>query len=260
MARYKERSPDNVMLPINLAEQLLPGTFEFALNDQAQARDRIDKAIQDIEKQKKRIEELLDTHEPRMHQSGREVKSNLTDNDSAKLKSSAGFIQRCRVLPLTDSKHKTAANAYPIGRQFEGDELHAFLQDSLHTAKKAGILKSQFRAATLPADTNYFSGASCRYLLQEQKMKALIADTNSRRRDPRFPTQKPTYSHKPRKFRKQDFLYDPLHDQYRCPNIKNNKRMNRSTLTGLPKVITQWLYYCLVHDLNRSPPPERSTD
>jgi transposase len=32
MARYKERSQDNIMVPINLAEQLLPGTFEFALN------------------------------------------------------------------------------------------------------------------------------------------------------------------------------------------------------------------------------------
>jgi hypothetical protein len=97
-------------------------------------------------------------------------------------------------------------NAYPIGRQFEGDELKPFLEDSLQTAKKAGILKAQFRSATLLADTNYFSEANCRYLLQKQKMKALIPDTKFRRRDPRFPAQKPNYTNRKRKFRQQDFL------------------------------------------------------
>ena len=33
MARYKERSQDNIMVPVNLREQLLPGTFEFTLNE-----------------------------------------------------------------------------------------------------------------------------------------------------------------------------------------------------------------------------------
>jgi transposase len=33
MARYKQRSQDNIMVPVNLAEQLLPGTFEFTLNE-----------------------------------------------------------------------------------------------------------------------------------------------------------------------------------------------------------------------------------
>ncbi|MEJ2082573.1 MAG: IS1182 family transposase [Acidobacteriota bacterium] len=311
---------------------------QHALNDQAQARDRIHKAIEDIEKQKKRIEEFIETHEPRMNHPGREVKSNLTDNDSAKLKTSGGFIQGYNALVLSDSRHQIILNAYPIGRQFEGDELQPFLQDSLQTAKKAGILKARFRSATLLADTNYFSEANCRYLLQKQKMKALIPDTQFRRRDARVPAQKPNYTNKPRKFRQQDFLYDPLHDCYRCPNgktltrytksnsgphrgviyrtrvedctgcpfvdcclkksasrrtlfivtkarptpfsqrmiemidspagrhayaqrmgivepvfgnIKNNKRMNRFTLRGLSKVSIQWLYYCLVHNIEK---------
>jgi transposase len=311
---------------------------QHALNDQVQARDRIHKAIEDIKTQKKRIQQFIDSHAPRMHQPGREVKSNLTDNDSAKLKTSNGFIQGYSALALTDSKHQIILNAYPIGRQFEGDELKPFIEDSLRTAKKAGILKSEFRCATFLADTNYFSEANCRYVLQEQKMKALIPDTKFRRRDPRFPAQKPNYTNKPRKFREQDFLYDPLHDQYRCPNgrtltyytrsttgqyrgrkyctpvgecadcpfvdscvrkgatrrtlfildkgrptpfsqrmmemidspagrhayaqrmgivepvfgnIKNNKRMNRFTLRGLPKVTVQWLYYCLVHNIEK---------
>ena len=311
---------------------------QHSLNDHAQARDRIGNAIEDIKKQKKRIQRFIETHAPREHHPGREVKSNITDNDSAKLKTSGGFIQGYNALALTDSKHQIVLNAYPIGRQFEGDELKPFIEDSLQTAKKAGILKAEFRSATLLADTNYFSEANCRYLLQKQKVKAVIPDPQFRRRDPRFPAEKPNYSNKPRKFREQDFLYDPIRNQYRCPNgktlpyysksnsgsyrgriyrtrvgectdcpfvascvrkgasrrylfivdrgrptpysqrmmeiidspagrhayaqrmgivepvfsnIKNNKRMNRFTLRGLPKVTVQWLYYCLVHNIEK---------
>ena len=33
MARYKDRSQDNIMVSINLSQQLLPGTFEFTVNE-----------------------------------------------------------------------------------------------------------------------------------------------------------------------------------------------------------------------------------
>ena len=155
---------------------------QHVVNDRRQDQDRIQKAIQDIEKQKKRIEGFLKTHEPRLHRGGREVKSNITDNDSAKMKTSGGYIQGYNALALTDSKHQIVVNAYPIGRQFEGDELKPFIQDSLQTAKQAGVLKKEFRSATLLADTNYFSEANCRYLFQQQKMKTIIPDPYFRRR------------------------------------------------------------------------------
>lgn len=163
---------------------------QHTVNDQAHDQDRIQKAIDDISKQKKRIEQFTETHAPRKNHPDREVKSNITDNDSAKLKTSGGHIQGYNALALTDSKHQIVLNAYPIGRQFEGDELNPFIQDSLQTAKKAGILKKQFRSATLLADTNYFSEANCHYLLRQQKMKAIIPDPQFRRRDPRFPAQR----------------------------------------------------------------------
>ena len=33
MARYKQRSQDSVLVPVSLAQQLLPGSFEFTLNE-----------------------------------------------------------------------------------------------------------------------------------------------------------------------------------------------------------------------------------
>jgi transposase len=311
---------------------------QHTVNDQAQEQDRIPKAIEEIKKQKKRIEQFIETHAPRMHHPGREVKSNITDNDSAKLKTSDGYIQGYNALALTDSKHQIVVNAYPIGRQFEGDELKPFIQDSLKTAKQAGILKAEFRSATLLADTNYFSESNCRYVLQKEKLKAIIPDPYFRRRDPRFPAEKPSDSGKRHKFRERDFVYDPISNEYRCPNgkaltyysksttgqyrgrkyrtragecsgcpyvdsclrkgtcrrylflvdkakpktysqrmieiidspagrhsyaqrmgivepvfgnMKNNKSMNRFTLRGLQKVTVQWLYYCLVHNIEK---------
>ena len=148
------------------------------------------------------------------------MKSNLTDNDSAKLKCSGGYIQGYNALALTDSKHQIIVNAYPIGRQYEGDELEPFVKDSMRTAKKAGILKRRFRSATLLADTNYFSEANCRYLMKNEKLTALIPDPQFRRRDPNFPQRPKAPSSKDLRFPIQDFHYDPLNDEFHCPNGK----------------------------------------
>jgi transposase len=183
------------------------------VNDIVGDRDRIEKAIKRIQSQKKRIERFLQSHSPRTNHGKREVKSNITDNESAKLKTSSGYIQGYNTLALTDAKHQVVLNAYPIGRQFEGDELEPFLNDSLDTAKRAGILKSEFRSATLLADTNYFSEHNCRYLLRQQRMDAVIPDPHFRSRDLRFDTHRKAQ-------RIHDFIYEAKRDAYRCPNGK----------------------------------------
>jgi transposase len=184
-------------------------------NDLLPEQDRLQKAIEGIQKQKERIEKFLQTHGPRENHAGREVKSNLTDNESAKLKSSAGYLQGYNALALTDSKHQIVLNAYAIGRQYEGDELQPFLTDSLDTATQAGISQEQFRAATLLADTNYFSEDNCRFLLENQKMDAVIPDPHFRSRDTRFENRPQTDRlHQP------DFCYEPETDRYRCPQGK----------------------------------------
>ena len=184
-------------------------------NDNLKEQDRLQKAIERIHHQKKRIESFLETHSPRVHNGSHEVKSNLTDNESAKLKSSAGYIQGYNALAITDSKHQIVLNAYAIGRQYEGDELQAFLTDSIDTATQAGILGEQFRAATLLADTNYFSEDNCRFLLENQNMDAVIPDPHFRSRDTAFQGRsKADRVHQP------DFRYEADTDQYRCPQGK----------------------------------------
>lgn len=184
-------------------------------NDIAPEHQRLQKAIEGIQKQKKRIQSFLETHSPRVHTASREVKSNLTDNESAKLKSSGGYIQGYNGLILTDSKHQIVLNAYAIGRQYEGDELQPFLTDSQHTASQAGILENQFRSATFLADTNYFSEDNCRFLLETQHMDAVIPDPHFRGRDLRFEGRSESDRVHP-----SDFCYEAETDQYRCPQGK----------------------------------------
>ncbi len=184
-------------------------------NDIGPEQDRLQKAIEGIQKQKKRIQKFLETHSQRVNHAGHEVKSNLTDNESAKLKSSAGYLQGYNALALTDSKHQIVLNAYAIGRQYEGDELQPFLSASIDTVTQAGISQEQFCAATLLADTNYFSEDNCRFLLETQKMAAVIPDPHFRSRDPRFESRPQTDRvHQP------DFYYEPETDRYRCPQGK----------------------------------------
>ncbi len=184
-------------------------------NDSQIEQDRIQKAVQRIEQRKLRIQRFLATHAPRVHHGKHEVKSNLTDNESAKLKTSSGYIQGYNALALSDARHQIVLNAYAIGRQFEGDELQPFLTASMETARRAGISNRRFRAATLLADTNYFSERNCRFLLQDNTMQALIPDPHFRSRDPRFQARSTAQG-----IHGDDFTYEPVHDRYRCPNGK----------------------------------------
>lgn len=184
-------------------------------NDGEGEQDRIQKAITRIQRRQLRIRRFLATHSPRVYHGTHEVKSNLTDNESAKLKTSSGFIQGYNALALSDARHQIVLDAYAIGRQFEGDELQPFLRHSLRTAKQAGILKGQFRAATFLADSNYFSEHNCRFLLRDQKMKALIPDPHFRSRDERFQARSTAQG-----IHEADFTYDTDHDHYHCPQGK----------------------------------------
>jgi len=183
-------------------------------NDCSPEKLAIEKAIEKITKQKERIESFIGENEPKIGSSGKEVKSNITDNENAKLKTGEGYIQGYNGLAVADSKHQIIVNACPIGKQYEGDSLKPLIKDTLDTAKQAGILKKNIRSATFLADSNYFSESNCRYVLKEEKLDAVIPDNQFRRRDPRFPDVKPNYTKRKKKYNHEDFTYNPDRDEY----------------------------------------------
>jgi len=104
---------------------------QHALNDTVGDQDRIQKAIEDISKQKKRIETFIETHSPRVNHGKREVKSNITDNDSAKLKASSRYIQGYNALALTRRQAPDRVNRLPDRKAVRGDELKPSFRTAL---------------------------------------------------------------------------------------------------------------------------------
>ena len=173
-----------------------------------------------IEKHRKRIrkiDEFLNQNEKRMGARKREVKSNVTDNESAKLKSSHGIVQGYNALAAVDSKHQIVIATTAVGTQGEAP----FLKEMVEASKEA-LPDRITKGTTVLADTGYFSEENCKYL-NETEQDAVIPDNHFRQRDPRFkrnmkgknknmrnPKRRGLYDH-------DDFEYLEEKNCYKCP-------------------------------------------
>jgi hypothetical protein len=73
------------------------------------------KQIERLKKNAKRIGRFLKEHGPRLGRQGKEVKSNVTDNESANMMTSHGTIQGYNGQALVDSKHQVIVHAEAFG-------------------------------------------------------------------------------------------------------------------------------------------------
>lgn len=175
---------------------------------------RMDKVLRKAEE----IGEFLKNEEPKLGTRGKEVQSNMTDNESAKMKTNRGIIQGYNGLAVADAKHQviTAAEAFGTGQ--EGALLDAMAENAEENLKEVngGTLKGK----TLLADTNYFSEDNLRKMA-ERGINAVIPDQQFRKRDVRF---REVDKHKPEKQglyeRERNFRYDEKRDVYLCPGKK----------------------------------------
>ena len=135
-----------------------------------------------LTKAAKKIQAFLDHPDERKGVSGRTVQSNITDNDSAKMKTSHGVIQGYTGVTTVDAKHQVIVSAAAHG---QGQE-HNLLTPSVEAAGKNLKLKPEARRAVkLTADSGYHNLAALQYL-EQQKLDGYIADVGFRSRDPRF--------------------------------------------------------------------------
>lgn len=176
-----------------------------------------------------RIRGFLETHEPRIGVSGAEVQSNITDTESAKLKSSSGYLQGYNALALVDAKHQIIVHGEPIGQISEAPLLPRMIRRSLYSLRRVGI--SCAAKATFVADTNYFCEANARFLF-DSKLNGYIPDNQFRNRDPRFAQRNRNRRATHRHFTLQDFIYEPESDTYRCPADKTLRMHTHTTVAG----------------------------
>jgi transposase len=170
-----------------------------------------------LAKTAKKIQAFLDSHDDRKGVSGRTVQSNITDNDSAKMKTSHGVIQGYTGVATVDAKHQVIVSAEAHG---QGQE-HNLLKPSLESASaNLKLNKQERRQIKITADSGYHNLSALQYLDQE-KLDGYIADVGFRSRDPRFKDyerHKPVTRLKPKeRFTSNEFKVDLKHKTCICP-------------------------------------------
>ncbi len=90
-------------------------------------KEREREQIKTLEKHANKIDAFLNNNEKRIGRRGTEVKSNVTDNESAKMKTSHGTVQGYTGIATVDEKNQIIIQADAHG---EGQE-HGLLKDTL---------------------------------------------------------------------------------------------------------------------------------
>lgn len=191
--------------------------------DAMQARER--QQIETLQKNSQKIREWLAGNPEKTNRRGEPLKSNITDNDSATMKSSHGVIQGYTGVAAVDAKSQIVMHAEAFGT---GQE-NALLPEVLKQVRENFVAieaADPLLSATVLSDSGYHSEASLQQVA-DLKVDALVADTNFRKRDPRFAE---AYRHKPTEkqrkpgeyrskwFTRKDFEYDEANKTCICPN------------------------------------------
>jgi hypothetical protein len=201
---------------------------------------RAEQAIETLNKNSQKIEDFLKQNTPRKGHSktGKEVKSNITDNESAKMKTNNGTFQGYNGVATVDKKHQIVIDAQAFGSGQEQHTLSLVLTEIEERYNRLKISENIFANETIvTADTGFASEQNMKYL-KEKEINAYVPDNQFRSRDPKFKTQKEKYgkqhqddNQKPaNRFRPEDFDYDPKANICICPaghNIKfRSERVN----------------------------------
>jgi len=237
---------DGCKLPSNASKE-----WSGTLSDLEKKRKKLDRAVrrilkkhreadlnevdEDIEEREKRqvkklrqasrkIQDFLGKSEEKIGASGKEIQSNITDNESAKMKTSHGVIQGYIGVAGVDAKHQVVVHAEAHGQPQEHQLLEPTVEGIREVLERDGSKKNALIGAKVIADSGYHSRKNVEYL-EKQKLDGYVADTGYRSRDARFQTaarHRPNESDNSNKrFTGDDFDYDLKKRTCRCPAGKS---------------------------------------
>lgn len=155
---------------------------------------KLEQSAQTLEKHFNRINDFLKTASPRMGEGKqrKEVKSNITDNESAKMTTSKGTIQGYNGIAAVDQKHQVIVEAQAFGASQEHHTLVPMLEGIRTRYRALGNENIYATQAIVTADTGFANEQNNQHL-QREHINAYIPDNQFRSRDPRFKHQKDKY-------------------------------------------------------------------
>jgi gas vesicle protein len=240
-------SLDGVKLSANVSKEW-SGTLDELKHKRAKLQEKLQRAMAEhaqadlrpevvVERQKKRerrfqvqverLNQFLEQQKPKLGSDGKEIQSNVIDNESVKMPSSHGVVQGYNAQALVDSKHQVILAAEAFASQ-DHENLKPMVEGAKKNVAAIGKDETYFQGRQLTADSNYHSYnalVSCR----DEKIDAYIPDIQFRKRDPHFAEQerfkdgihgRQRPDAKPSLFTASDFSFDPDKQVYRCPQGK----------------------------------------
>jgi transposase len=187
--------------------------------------EREQRQIETLRAKVKKLKSWLKENQEKIGKSGKPRKSNLTDNESAKMKSSHGVIQGYDGVATVDGKHQVVVHAEAYGQPQEHELLEPMVKGTRENFKAIGVQGDIFEKAKLTADAGFHTEKNMQMLFAEQ-IDGYVADILFRKRDPRFATAE---RHRARAkaerqkergsgyYRPSDFIYDAASQTCICP-------------------------------------------
>ncbi len=175
--------------------------------------------VEQLQKQAERIARFLEQNTTKPGTQQKEVKSNITDNESAMMYTTHGSVQGYNAQALVDAKQQVIVQGEAFGWGHDHYHVAPVIDGAKDNMAAIGHAEDYFAKALLTADTAYHSSESIKKCADE-KIDAYIPDKAFRTRDPRFSVQKRSMAQRRKQFSREDFQYDETTDQYIGPNGK----------------------------------------
>jgi len=192
-----------------------------------------EKQIGRLQKQADRIKTFLKENSPKIGKQGREIQSNITDNESCRMLSSRGTIQGYNAQTLVDDKHQVIIHGEAFGDAQDHSLITPMLDGAKENIKEIGKGEDYFKGKILTADSNYHDPSNLKKC-DEEGLDAYIPDKRFRKRDSRFQNEKVPMRPKVGRFTLKDFVYNVDEDEYCCPNGKALKlRSKKAVIDGV---------------------------
>jgi transposase len=190
------------------------------IND-AQTKKRYEKRQKHLNRQIDKISNFLEEMQQKGGKHVKEIQSNVTDNESAMIHSSKGFIQGYIGIAVSDQKSQVITGAQAFGSANETEHLPEMLDTNAENLKEAGVTLEEGKKATMRGDANYFSEENLQ-ACEQRGIDAVIPDSQAKRR---------LGSDGDSRYEVDDFKYNETEDYYECPQGKR-LACKRTTVQG----------------------------
>jgi transposase len=198
------------------------------------------KRIKRLKQKAERIEKFLSENEPKIGSRGKEIQSNVTDNDSAKMATSHGVLQGYNANAIVDEKNQVVLHPEAFGKGEDGSSMESMLDGAEDKLEAIGW-EDPLKDKEVSADTGYYSVKNLE-ACKEHEVDAYVPDPHFRKRDIRFEDagrhrrsvdkRHERYKSKKRFFSAEDFKLDDSTGKLICPAGKELYVKNRNFQTA----------------------------